>query len=165
MAMEDNDYDEVVKGALKAIKKYPGKPKFHRILQFAYRFDKQYDKADAAIAEEYRLYPGYLLAKIAYANMLIFSDSESEFPAIFNNKADLDEIYPDRKVFSYEEAAAFYACMCRYFTNVGDIDSADKYMNAIIKNKLLDGYGHTILRPAIEELCQAKMDKLTEATS
>jgi len=79
--------------------------------------------------------------------------------SIFNGKPDLNFIYPERKVFDAGEALAFYACMCRYFTDVGNIDSADLYMDAILKNGFIKEFGQTVLKGVLDNLCNAKWKK------
>jgi len=53
--------------------------------------------------------------------------------------------------------------MCRYFIAVDDVDTADAYMNAILKNDLINIPGQTIAEVAIIALSKLKMDKLEEA--
>ncbi|EHQ27861.1 tetratricopeptide repeat protein [Mucilaginibacter paludis] len=163
LALEQGEYTKAIKGTLKAIKKFPGKPKFYNILQFAYVFKDQPEEANRAIEEMYTQYPDYLFAKIHYSNQLITNGELDQVLAVFHNKTDLDQVYPDQKVFNKSEVAGYYACMCRYFTETGDIDSADLYMNAILKKKdLITDFGQKVLRLAIDGVCKAKMKILEE---
>jgi len=164
LVLEEEDYDMAIKVAYEALDKYPGQPAFYNILNFAYTFMEEYERAENIILEACTRYPDYLYTRVHYANLLLSSGREEEILQVFNGKPDLDALYPDRKVFHPGEAAAFYGIMCRYFIATDNIDSADLYADAMFRFKLLDDYGSTVLRPAIEELCEAKMNKLTEAT-
>jgi hypothetical protein len=162
MLMNEDDNGLLIKEALKLIEKYPGNPSFHLALQLAYNFDKQFDAADKLMEDTYQLYPWYLPVKINYATMLIDSGRLEGVLQVFDGKTDLDQIYPDRKVFDTADAAAYYACMCRYYLAIGDIDSADRYMNFIIKKEFIKKFGQLIFDTVVQEMCKAKMDKMVE---
>lgn len=164
LVLEEEDYETAIQVAYEALDKYPDKPAFYNILNFAYTFMEEYKQAEKIIIEACTRFPDYLYTRVHYANLLLSSGREEEILQVFNGKPDLDALYPDRKIFHPGEAAAFYGIMCRYFIAADNIDSADLYADAMFRFKLLDDYGSTVLRPAIEELCEAKMNKLTEAT-
>lgn len=164
LVLEEEDYETAIKMAYEALDKYPDKPAFYNIINFAYTFMEEHEQAEKIILEACSRYPDYLYTRVHYANLLLSYGREQEILQVFNGKPDLDALYPDREVFHPGEAAAFYGIMCRYFIAADNIDSADLYADAMFRHKLLDDYGSTVLRPAIEELCEAKMNKLTEAT-
>jgi hypothetical protein len=163
MIHESPDKGKVIKKLKEALLKYPNKPLFYNLLQSAYVMDDEPFKAYEIVYEMHRRFPGYLFSKIAYANLLMDEDRLDEVLAVFDDKLDLDYLYPDRQLFHKTEASAFFGTMCRYFIAVDDVDTADAYMNAILKNDLINIPGQTVAEVAIIALSKLKMDKLEEA--
>jgi hypothetical protein len=159
---ESEDYKPVIKDLKKAIIKYPDVPLFYDLLYTVYGFDEQFDKVEEVILEMYKRFPEYLYAMVVYANLLIDTDKLDEVLTVFKGKLDLNELYPDRKKFYNIEAATYYACMCRYFIGMNDIDSADLYMNAILKKELYKLQQQTLVTSAVIEMCNAKMKVIGE---
>jgi len=157
LASVDHEYELVITGVRKAIAKYTGSAPWYMLWHSALRADGQHDESYRIAELMYNMFPDYLPAKVGYANMLIDTGEPEGVLAVFNGQPDLGYVYPERKVFNFTEAANYYACMCRYFTAVDNIDSADMYMEAIINNNLTDQFGVPV---AIQELCKAKMEKL-----
>ncbi|WDF77837.1 hypothetical protein ACFGVS_19200 [Mucilaginibacter sp. AW1-7] len=157
LASVDHEYDLVITGVRKAIAKYTGSAPWYMLWHSALQADRQHDESYRIAEVMYIAFPDYLPAKVSYANMLIDTEEPEGVLAVFNGQPDLGYVYPDRKVFNLTEAANYYACMCRYFTAIDNIDSADMYMEAIIKNDLTDQFG---IQVAIRQLCKAKMEKL-----
>jgi tetratricopeptide (TPR) repeat protein len=158
----EGEFDPAIKGTKKAILKYPAKIAFYDLLLAAYSVDKQFDKCQEIVREMYKLFPGILMPAIAYANLLLEEGEAGKGLAGFNGKSDLNELYPDRKVFHVIEAAEYYACMCRLYIALDDLDSADLYMNAIFKKDLIKRAGNTLVMAAVTEMCTAKMKKIEE---
>jgi hypothetical protein len=150
-------YDQAEMGIKDAIKEYPGKPQFYNLLQTVYHFSEQFDKSDTIIIEMYNRFPDYLFAKVSYANFLINNSRHEGVLEVFNGKPDLGYLYPGQKEFNTHEAAIYYATMCRYFIADDNIDSADIYMNAILKNDLDKVPGQTLVKAAMMQLGEAKM--------
>jgi hypothetical protein len=163
MLSESKNTGVVIKKIKEAILKYPGKPLFYNLLQSAYIADSQQDNSDELVKEMHGRFPGYLFSKIAYANLLMGEDRLDEVLAVFDNKPDLNYLYPERHIFHKTEASAFFGTMCHYFIAVGNVDSADLYMNAILKYELIDMPNQTTVDKAIAALCKLKMEKLEEA--
>jgi len=163
LTFESEDMGEVIEELNEALVKYPGKPLFYNLLLTAYAIDSQLGKADEMVYDMNQLFPGYLFSRVAYANLLMDIDLPGEVLAVFDGKPDLNYLYPNRKVFHKTEAAAFFATMCRYFITADNVDSADLYMNAILKYGLVNMPGQTAVQNAIAELCKLKMAKLKEA--
>lgn len=161
---ESEDYKPVIKDLKKAIIKYPDTPLFYDLLYTVYGFDEQFDKVEEIILEMYKRFPDYLYAMVVYANLLIDTDKLDEVLTVFKGKLDLNELYPDRKKFYNVEASTYYACMCRYFIRMNDIDSADLYMNAILKKELYKLQQQTLVTSAIIEMCNVKMKIIGEVS-
>jgi hypothetical protein len=162
MILVDRKYDPAIKGLQKVIKKYPGKPVFYNMLRSAYTLNDQPGKADDITIETFMLFPDYLTAKVDYANMLIETGIPEGVLSVFDGKPDLNYIYPGIKKFNRTEAAFYYVCMFRYFISQDEIDSADLYMNAIIKKKLYEEYTLSTVKHAMTLLCRIKLEKIEE---
>ncbi len=139
---------------------YPDKPAFYDLLITAYHFSKQYDQQKKIVMETYKLFPDSLIPKVGYATLLTDDGNAGKALELFDGQTDLDELYPQRKLFYITEAADYYACMCRIFIALDDLDSADLYMNAIFNKKLEKVPGNTLVNIAVMELCTAKMKKI-----
>ncbi|WDZ98650.1 hypothetical protein [Mucilaginibacter sp. SJ] len=143
--------------------KYPATPAFYNLLQTAYINNQQYDEAEDTITLMYNVFPDYFPSLINYAGMLFVHEEPEAVLAVFNGKPDLNYLYPHRKVFHVGEALVYYACMCRYFSAIDQIDSADMYMNAMLKYAETDLFKQTELAKfAIMDLFKAKFAALTE---
>jgi hypothetical protein len=158
--IDGNDDDLTIKSIKAAIKKYPHKPAFYDLLLPVYHFSEQYEKRDKLTIEMYKRFPNSLHPRIGYATLLIDNGEAEEALKIFDNQPDLNYLYPDRKTFYITEAADYYACMCRAFIALDNIDTADLYMNAIFKKKLIKLPANTLVNTAVRELCGAKMKKM-----
>ena len=160
--VENKQYREAITELEKAAIEYPDKAPFQNLLQSAYLLNGQTYKSFEMIISMYERFPGYLFAFVNYINMLIDEDNLNEAASMIGEIKDMDKLYPDRKVFEMHEAAIFYATMSRYFTSKGDIDRADLYMDLIIENELFEIEDQTLVRSAMLDLCNAKMQKIDE---
>lgn len=160
LIMDSDDYEFTIKSIKAAIKKYPDKPTFYDLLIPVYHFNNKYDEQDKLVTDMYKRFPDYLYPKIAYAILLINDGKAADVLAVFNGKPDLNYLYPGKKAFPIREVADYYACMCRYFIAMDDMDSADEYMNAVFKRKLTKAPGKTLVNIAAAELCNVKMKKV-----
>ncbi len=161
----DGEYDKGIKLAKKAIEKYPHKVGFHDMLLSAYNVIGELDKAEQAVREIYRLFPSVLMARVSFANVLLTDERAAEGLALFDGKKDLNELYPDRKLFYANEAAEYYACMCRLYVALGDFDNADLYMDGIFNKKLLKKAPNSFVGHAIREMLAAKFKIIQEQGS
>ncbi|MFI5137868.1 MAG: tetratricopeptide repeat protein, partial [Sphingobacteriales bacterium] len=157
---DNSEFKEAIARLKEAITVRAGNAMFYNLLQACYIFDGQYDESNKLIIEMYKRFPDYIFATVPYANMLIDKNKTAQAIAVFNGKADLDELYPGQKQFNRHEAAIYYAVMCRYFVAIGDIDSADLYMNAIFKKDLQYMPHQTLVNKALMDLCNAKIKKI-----
>jgi hypothetical protein len=158
--VSEGQRDSAINELKKAIVKYPQKAQFYNLLQTTYLLNGQGDDSDAMIVEMYKRFPGYLFALVNYINLLLEEDKLEEVPDVLNGKIDLNDWYPERGLFNKHEAAIFYATMCRYFILINDIDSADLYMYPILKDKLFNVQGQSLVRTVMLEIGEAKMEKI-----
>ncbi|MFQ5770207.1 MAG: hypothetical protein ACE5HX_06705, partial [bacterium] len=104
-------------------------------------------------------FPDYLFGKISYAQYLLDKDRTYEIPAVFDNKFELQAIYPDRKEFHVSEVVNFFAIMCRYFTVTDDLKTAELYSK--ILRELADKE-NPIVDIVTRALTLKKLEKLLE---
>ncbi len=154
------EFDEAISASQEAIIQYPGRAQFYNLLQGAYFMNGQHEKSDEMMVEMYKRFPGYLFAFCNYIDLILMSDNVDEAESIIAGRADLNDFYPDRKQFSEHEAAIFYATMCIYFIEKGDIDSADLYLDPILQYDLEQVPGQNIVRIAMMKIGEVKMEKL-----
>jgi len=88
--------------------------KLYNFLSGAYALVSDTTKADALTQELYEKYPDYLFAKIQYAELCLRNKDLQKIPVIFNNKFDLQLLYPERKVFHISEMLSFIGFMGEY---------------------------------------------------
>jgi len=144
-----------------AVAKYPDCPAFYNLLQVAYIDMLQYDKAEDTINLMYHTFPDYFPSIINYAGMLLANDKPEDVLAVFKGALDLNYLYPGHRVFHVGEALVYYACMCRYFIGIKDLDSADLYLNATLKYLDTVYFNQTdMIKVAAQELMSAKLDAL-----
>ncbi len=163
--VSDGSRESAIKGLKEAIVQYPNKAPFYNLLQSTYMLSDQNDKSDEMVVEMYERFPGYLFAIVNYINLLLEDERENEVQLVLDGNTDLNDGYPDRKQFSLHEAAIFYATMCRYFIIMDDIASADLYMYPILKNKLFDVPGQSLVKTVMLEIGEAKMVKIKSKES
>ena len=162
MIFVDGDYTEAIKGLKKAMKKYPHKAIFYNVLRSAYVLNDQPKMAADIATETYKLFPDNLLIKVNYANVLFDTGKSEKVLAIFDNKRDLNELYPGAKKFNRTEATAYYVCMCRYYLAMDDLDSADLYMNALVHKNLYDKHTMALVKQAVAQNTKIKLEKIGE---
>jgi hypothetical protein len=158
----NSEFEKAIKGLKKAIVQYDDKPQFYTLLQACYYFTEKTYQLEALVIDMYLRFPYYLYAKVPYANLLIDNGRSEGVLEVFDGKPDLNYIYPHRKTFHTHEAAVFLATMCRYFVAEDEIESADFYMDAILKKKLWNITAETLVRKAMIELYHAKAARIRE---
>lgn len=97
------------------IKKYPRTGTFYNYLMYAYHTDGRTKEAEALTLLAYEKAPHYLFSKVGYAQYCMKQGHVDKIPEIFENKLDLAELYPKRKVFHKSEVQGFYTLMCQYY--------------------------------------------------
>ncbi len=100
-------------------KKYPDNPILLNFLYTAYNQIGDNDQTEKLALENYQKNPDYLFAKVNYAQFCLEKNDLAQIPIIFDNKFDLQELYPDRDVFHTTEAINFFAILGFYFIEVG----------------------------------------------
>jgi tetratricopeptide (TPR) repeat protein len=113
---------------LEALKdKYPNTPVLYNYLSMAYAGAGDSEHSEAIARENYRRNPGYLFAKVNYAEVCLQKGDYEEIPRIFNQKYDLKLLYPHRDEFHVSEVVGFMGIMGTYFAEIGEFETADRY--------------------------------------
>ena len=113
---------------LEALKdKYPDTPVLYNYLGMAYSGVGNGEKSEAIARENYQRNPGYLFAKVNYAEICLQKGEYEEIPRIFNHKYDLKLLYPLRDEFHISEVVGFMGIIGTYFAETGEFETADRY--------------------------------------
>jgi len=107
------------------IKKYPNAPLFYNYLSAAYGRAGDRKKCESTILENIKKHPGYLFAKLNYADICIQKGQPEKVPEILNHKLDLKLMYPNRSTFHISEFVGFTSIMCKYYDAVGERETAE----------------------------------------
>ncbi len=76
-------------------------------------------------------HPNYLFAKTNYAKFLIKSSRWEEVPTVFHHKYNLQDLYPERRVFHISGHLSFYCIWGNYFIESGRFSCAVNCYNQI----------------------------------
>ncbi|MFA6527638.1 MAG: hypothetical protein WCT20_04405 [Candidatus Babeliales bacterium] len=116
---------------LNAIKLYPKIPIFYNYLGGAYQALGDSENLKKYIYEAYTLFPDYIFARCAYAEFKMDSGEVEAIAAIFAQKYCLKALYPLRNVFHIHEVTTFNFTMGRYFTKIGNRETAQIYLKEL----------------------------------
>jgi tetratricopeptide (TPR) repeat protein len=118
---------EAIPELLEMIEKYPDVPQLFNFLSIAYSMTGQKKAAEETILENIRRNPNYLFARLNLAEMLLARGDVKRVAAIFENKFDLQMLYPQRKQFHISEVVGFAGIMGVYFLKIGKRKTAKLY--------------------------------------
>ena len=118
---------QAVPELLKLQKKYPRVPQIYNYLAVAYSSAGEIEKAEAITQENIRKNPHYLFARVNQAQFCLARKEYDKIPEIFDNKYDLQMLYPKRKKFHISEVANFMGIMGIYFSRTNQREIAEKY--------------------------------------
>lgn len=103
---------------------YPNVPVFWNFLYAAYTRLEKKGKAEEIVLEMYQKFPDYLYARLAYGHILLENKELEKFAEVFDNKFDLQLLYPKRKLFHISEFVLFNGLMGLYYTEIDQLDIA-----------------------------------------
>ncbi|MFQ5601933.1 MAG: tetratricopeptide repeat protein [bacterium] len=142
---------------LALMEQFPNNPIYYNYLAIAYSTAGEKKAATEVCKNCYKKFPEYLFAKCNYAQYLLDEQKFEELSAVFDNKFDLQMIYPDRDEFHISEVLTFFATMCRYFIAIDDLATADVYGNLLKEFKDMD---NPLKNRALFELTAKKYEKV-----
>ena len=109
------------------MKKFPNNPIYYNYLIKAYENSGDQKAAEQVCEYSYQRFPDYLFARCNYAQYLLKKEKTEKIPEVFDNKFELQSIYPERDEFHISEVLAFFSIMCRYFTAIDELTTANVY--------------------------------------
>jgi tetratricopeptide (TPR) repeat protein len=112
-------------------RKYPRVPQIYNYLAVAYSYSGEKEKAEEITQENIRKNPNYLFARINQAQLLLAKKEYDKIPEVFENKYDLQMLYPKRRKFHISEVANFMGIMGLYFFRTNQRDMAEKYNDVL----------------------------------
>jgi len=118
---------EAIPEILELIGKYPDLPMLYNYLGVAYARSGQKEAAEKAIEDNIHRNPDYLFARLNYAEILLARGELEKVAEVFENKFDLQLLYPKRKQFHVSEAVGFMGIMGWYFIETDEREIAKKY--------------------------------------
>lgn len=110
-------------------------PEIYNLLGYIYVRLKKIKKAEKLIEENYKHNPDNLFAKVNYADQCLRKGKLDEIPHIFQNKENLQELFPNRSIFHYSELIGFYTLLGFYYLKLGDREKAKDYCTFV---KMID---------------------------
>jgi len=118
---------EAIPELKKMIKQYPKLPQLYNYLTVAYSRLGEIGKAEAVARASIRKNPDYLFTRLNYAEFCLHKKDYARIPEIFDNKFDLQLLYPKRKRFHISEVVNFMGLMGIYFYEIHEREVAEKY--------------------------------------
>jgi tetratricopeptide (TPR) repeat protein len=118
---------EAIPEITELIQKYPDLLMLYNYLGVAYARSGQKEAAEKVIEENFRRDPDYLFARLNYAEILLVKGELERVAEVFDNKFDLQMLYPNRKRFHISEATGFMGIVGWYFVEIGERETAEKY--------------------------------------
>ena len=138
---------------------FPENPTYLNHLTIAYQELGEEKKARKLVKRIYEKHPDYLFGKCNYAQLLLEEERAEEVPAVFNNAFELSAIFPGREVFHVSELLSVYSVLCRYFTQIDDLATADIYSQIIQE---FQDVAHPLRDQAVVQLKAKKLEKILE---
>lgn len=108
---------------------FPDVPEVINLLTFAHIQNRKIVEAENLIAKTFENYPHYLFARINYADQCVRKKNFSKIPEIFPT-FNLQELYPEKKVFHTSEFRGFLIMMAYYHLALKNKEKALPYFEA-----------------------------------
>ncbi|MGE0198615.1 MAG: tetratricopeptide repeat protein [Simkaniaceae bacterium] len=106
---------------------HPDHPEVLNLLTYVYLSKRKVRKANQLIQENYEKNPLYIFARINYADLCLRRKHPQKIPEIFDQKFNLRELYPEKKVFHVSEFRGFMVLMGFYHLSLGKQEAAEGY--------------------------------------
>lgn len=143
---------------------YPNCRTLTNYLVAAYTFSGKKDMALAQMKVNLSKYPDYLFAKIQLAQYYLLLNQFKEINALFDNKFDLKELFPERNVFHITEVEGMLHVAASWFEWKGDHDKFLFYYD-ILTEILPDSSVTRQLAPKATRIQQLLLSKLPGTTT
>jgi tetratricopeptide (TPR) repeat protein len=110
------------------ILQYPRFPILQNYLVAAYTLVGRKEEATTLIEQMFVHFPDYLLARVAYARMLLERGDLPRVGEVLENKFDIKQVYTERDVFHYTEVLQYAGVVAEYFIERGESVKAQSYV-------------------------------------
>ena len=110
---------------------HPDVATFYNWLAAAYTRNSQFDKSSALIRINYERNPGYLFARMNYAQWWLQQRKPQEAAAVMDGKFDLKALHPERDVFHITEFVTMSWIAIEYSLQTGHRENAIKMLAAL----------------------------------
>jgi hypothetical protein len=132
----------IIEKLLKLIEQHPNNPQLKNFLSIAYKnigkISKSYEVNRWIVKE----HPNYLFGKLNIAAEHIEKKEYNKVPELLGNLLDIQEIYPERKIFHVGEVLSFNKLAIHYFLCTNNFDAAASRLD--IMDKLAPDHPDTI---------------------
>ncbi|MBD0256111.1 MAG: hypothetical protein ICV83_10365 [Cytophagales bacterium] len=135
------------------ILQYPRFPILQNYLVAAYTLTGRKEEAEALTEQMFLNFPGYLLARVAYARMFLEKGDLQRVAEILENRFDLKQLYPERDVFHYSEVLHYAALVAEYLIERGETDQAQRYVT-LMEDVDLE---HSLTRRVVHKLMSSRL--------
>ncbi len=110
---------------LKLIKKYPRNPQLKNYLTVAYNLRGDRKKTQEINRWIISEHPDYLYGKLNLAAEYFENKEYEKMTEAMGELMEINDLYPDRKVFHLAEVTGFYRMSIMYFTAIGNLEAAE----------------------------------------
>jgi len=107
------------------MEKYPDVPQFKNFLSQYYSLTGNSEKAFEVNNELLEQFPDYLYARLNKAQFYLSNNEPEKVPEILGENMELAKLYPERKIFHYEEYINFSKTTAEYFCDIGEQEKAE----------------------------------------
>ena len=121
------DPHRVIHEASDLLKKYPSVPMLYSFLHSAYTAIGNHAMREATVTTCRELFPDYLFGKTAQAQLYLSTREAEKIPEIFDEKLDLQLLYPQRTCFHLSEYMGFTGVLVLYYSAIGQHAMAKDY--------------------------------------
>lgn len=116
--------ERVVDKLVRYIEQYPDIPHFKNRLASYYQRTENLQKAKEINLLTLEQHPEYLFGKMSLALSYYYENAFDKIPALLGDRLELDDLYPQRKVFQISEVMSYYQLVAMYLNAVDRTDEA-----------------------------------------
>lgn len=125
--LASNNPRQAIKKVALFLEKHPHHPEVLNLFTYLHLSLRKIRKANRLIEENYEHNPEYLFAKINFADLCLRRKQPEKIPEVFNQKLNLRELYPHKKMFHVSEFRGFMTLMGLYHLSIGRRSAAEGY--------------------------------------
>ena len=123
--LEEKGSKKTIGKILRFIEKHPKNPQLKNYLSVAYKENGNMKKAREVNRWIQAEHPDYLFGKLNQAAEYFENKEYEKMTEVLGRMMEIQDLYPDRKVFHLSEVTAFYRFAIMYFTVTGNYEVAE----------------------------------------